>query len=265
MKNKDIYDWSLVSGGFDPLHSGHIKLFEEAKEISKKLCVILNSDNWLISKKGRHFMDQKERALILENLSIVDEIILQRNDEDGSSKNGLKKFRKKYTKEKVCFCNGGDRNNHEQILETNICNELNIDLCFEIGGKNKLNSSSVLLDNYSSKNCERPWGYFNVLSEGKNYKIKKIVIKDGQSLSEQIHKKRSEKWIIIIGSGIMYLDKERFMVSEGDFINIDKNKIHSIYNNGNQDLVILELQSGKYLGEDDIIRIRDKYGRAKKI
>ena len=81
--------------------------------------------------------------MILENLSVVDEIILQRNEEDGSSKNGLKEFRKKYTKEKVCFCNGGDRNNDEQILEADICNKLNIDLCFEIGGKNKLNSSST--------------------------------------------------------------------------------------------------------------------------
>ena len=63
----------------------------------------------------------------------------------------------------------------------------------------------------------------------------------------------------------MHLDKEKFAVSEGDFINIDKNKIHSIDNNGNQDLLILELQSGKYLGEDDIIRIKDKYGRASKI
>ena len=97
----------------------------------------------------------------------------------------------------------------------------------------------------------------------KTIRSKKINIKNGQSLSEQIHKKRSEKWIIISGSGIMHLDKEKFAVSEGDFINIDKNKIHSIDNNGkSRSINFLELQSGKYLGEDDIIRIKDKYGRA---
>lgn len=263
MKTKKKYDWAIISGGFDPIHGGHIKLLEDASNLADKICVILNSDEWLISKKGRYFMNQLERKIIIQNLSFVDQVIEQSNEKDQSSINGIIEFMKNHKNERVCFCNGGDRNSKEDIKEAEICKRFNITMEFGVGGSSKINSSSVLLSDYNNNKFKRPWGYFEILSEGQGYKIKKIIINPNESLSTQIHEKRHEKWIIVEGVGKMLLDKKEFSVKEGDFIAIDLNQIHSVQNTGEGKLSILELQKGSYLGEDDIKRLKDKYGREK--
>ena len=85
---------SVVSGGFDPIHSGHIEYIKEAKKIGEKLIVALNSDNWLIEKKGKYFLPFKERKVILESLVFVDEVIGFEDDEFGSCKNALRFLKK---------------------------------------------------------------------------------------------------------------------------------------------------------------------------
>ena len=91
----------------DPIHGGHIKLLEDASNLADKICVILNSDEWLISKKGRYFMNQLERKIIIQNLSFVDQVIEQSNEKDQSSIIGIIEFMKNHKNERVCFCNGG--------------------------------------------------------------------------------------------------------------------------------------------------------------
>lgn len=135
---------SVVSGGFDPVHSGHIAYFKAAKKLGDKLIVALNSDSWLIKKKGNFFMPFNERKIIIENFSVVHEVISFDDDEIGSATNALIKIKEMYPNSKIIFCNGGDRdakNSPEQKVE-GVRHE------FGVGGNDKKNSSSWVLDNY---------------------------------------------------------------------------------------------------------------------
>lgn len=108
---------------------------------------------------------------------------------------------------------------------------------------------------------EKPWGsYTNLIDE--NYsKVKKIVIKPGESPSYQYHFKRSEIWIIVSGIASVKIDGDVKTYSVGDIINIPKKAKHQVVNIGETDLIFVEVQLGEYFGEDDIVRIEDKYGR----
>ena len=100
---------SVVSGGFDPIHSGHISYIKAAKKFGDHLIIALNSDQWLVKKKGKPFMEFNERKTILENLRNVDEVIAFEDDKVGSAMNALHKIRNKYPDAHITFCNGGDR------------------------------------------------------------------------------------------------------------------------------------------------------------
>ena len=113
---------SVVSGGFDPIHSGHIAYFKAASNFGKKLIVALNSDDWLKKKKGRYFMPFDERKAVVENLAMVHEVINFEDDEVGSASNALLKLKLKYPNDQIIFCNGGDRKEGE-APETNLCKE----------------------------------------------------------------------------------------------------------------------------------------------
>ena len=130
----------VVSGGFDPIHSGHISYFKAARELGDKLIVALNSDEWLVKKKSSCFMPFKERKLLLENLSCVDSVIDFEDDNYGSASNALKKIKKMYPSDNIIFANGGDRNQNN-IPEMSI---EGIDFTFGVGGTNKINSSSYI-------------------------------------------------------------------------------------------------------------------------
>lgn len=108
----------------------------------------------------------------------------------------------------------------------------------------------------------RPWGYYLVLLDDKNTKVKKIVINSGQSPSYQYHLKRSETWVIIKGNGQIKINGNIKKCTAGDVIEIKTKDKHRITNDGLEDLVFIEVQRGVYFGEDDIVRIEDNYGRA---
>ena len=107
----------------------------------------------------------------------------------------------------------------------------------------------------------RPWGTFENLLDTNYCKVKKIIIKPGQAPSYQYHFKRSEVWIIVQGKGELKLDDVLYPVSNGDTLNIPLKAKHQIQNTGDEDLIFIEVQMGEYFGEDDIIRLEDKYGR----
>ena len=134
---------AVVSGGFDPIHSGHIDYLSEAKENADYLIVALNSDHWLSKKKGRPFMEFSERKQILESIKYVDEVI-DFDDTDGSCINALEKIKATYLDASIFFCNGGDRS-EENIPEKNV---EGIKFIFGVGGTNKKNSSSWILKNW---------------------------------------------------------------------------------------------------------------------
>tara|TARA_E500000178_G_C16893897_1_gene694829 strand:+ start:339 stop:689 length:351 start_codon:yes stop_codon:yes gene_type:complete len=108
---------------------------------------------------------------------------------------------------------------------------------------------------------KRPWGEFHVLSEDENYKVKKIIIRPGQRISYQFHNKRSEFWIVIKGSLSVVLDDNEYFLSKNETINIPLGSKHRAQNLSNNDVHFIEVQTGKYFGEDDIVRIDDDYNR----
>jgi cytidyltransferase-like protein len=139
---------SIVSGGFDPIHIGHVRLLKEAKKYGTELWVILNNDNWLIAKKGFIFMPQKERKEILEAIRYVDYVFITEHEpqpSDMSVCQDLLKIAPYYIGElgfSMRFCNGGDRK-EDNVPEYDICEKLGIELIFGVGG-DKVQSSTEL-------------------------------------------------------------------------------------------------------------------------
>ena len=135
---------AIVSGGFDPIHPGHIMMMEECKKFSDYLIVGLNSDVWLTRKKGNFFMDMKHRSYVVSRLKVGDET-MEFNDDDNSASDLLKKVVEKYPGTKVVFANGGDRSDPSKVRELEIAEKLKIELKFGVGGSHKESSSSDLL------------------------------------------------------------------------------------------------------------------------
>ena len=107
----------------------------------------------------------------------------------------------------------------------------------------------------------RPWGYFQILSDFPGYKIKKIVVKPQGALSLQRHRQRCEHWFTVGGTGTATVGGKTFPLKKGISVDIPQGAVHRLENKGNADLIIIEIQTGTYFGEDDIERLEDKYGR----
>ena len=148
MEVKIKKDIVLVSGGFDPIHSGHIKLIKEASNYGK-IIVLLNSDAWLRKKKGKEFLSFDERKIILNSIKNVIDVIPCGNV-DNTCIDGIKLAISKYPKNKIFFANGGDRND-DTTPEKIFCDENNIKPLWGIGGNKKSNSSSWILKKWSEK------------------------------------------------------------------------------------------------------------------
>jgi D-beta-D-heptose 7-phosphate kinase/D-beta-D-heptose 1-phosphate adenosyltransferase len=133
----------LVTGGFDPLHSGHLAYLKAARKLGDKLIVGINSDDWLVRKKGKNFLPEKERHEILSAIKYVDGCILF-NDQDDTSIEAIKNVKMLFPFAKIIFANGGDRtrdNIPEMVFE-------DVEFVFGVGGKDKKNSSSWILSKY---------------------------------------------------------------------------------------------------------------------
>lgn len=113
-----------------------------------------------------------------------------------------------------------------------------------------------------SENEERPWGRYEVIGGEASHKIKRIWISSGKQLSYQRHKFRAEHWFVIAGSGIAIVDGHEITITVGSSLDIAIGQLHRIRNTGNTDLIFIEVQTGTYFGEDDIVRVEDDFGRA---
>ena len=109
---------------------------------------------------------------------------------------------------------------------------------------------------------KRPWGYYQVLSDAPDHNVKRIVVTPGGCLSLQRHKQRSEHWYAVSGIGVATIDGNAFPLGCGIAVDIPTGAIHRLENVSDDDLVIIEVQTGTYFGEDDIERLEDRYGRA---
>jgi mannose-6-phosphate isomerase-like protein (cupin superfamily) len=114
----------------------------------------------------------------------------------------------------------------------------------------------------SPKFDRRPWGTFTVLDEGKDYKVKRIEVLPGKRLSYQKHSKRVEHWVVVQGAATVTLNDREIILATGETIDIPIGVAHRVRNSNNEALILIEVQRGTYLGEDDIVRLQDDFGRA---
>lgn len=114
----------------------------------------------------------------------------------------------------------------------------------------------------SPKFDQRPWGCFTVIDEGLGYKVKRIEVLPGKRLSYQRHARRSEHWVVVLGRALVTIDGKEYELKVGEHIDIPMGSAHRVENPADELLVFIEVQRGDYLGEDDIVRLQDDYGRA---
>ncbi len=219
----------LCTGGFDPIHSGHVDYLNEASKLGDTLVVGLNSDEWLQRKKGKAFMPWEERKYILEALGCVDSVI-GFDDSDGTANDAIEQVRPDI------FANGGDRNMFNTPETKNSL--MGVTYAYGIGG-GKVNSSSSVL---------RKWGWFNTLFTAKDYKVKELRVMPKCELSNQRHSKREEHWIVLTGHGTL----NGKPLNKYEYIRV--NEWHHLVNTGNEPLIIIETQIGE-CDEEDIYKI----------
>ncbi|PIU40386.1 MAG: hypothetical protein COT00_01925 [Candidatus Omnitrophica bacterium CG07_land_8_20_14_0_80_50_8] len=109
--------------------------------------------------------------------------------------------------------------------------------------------------------CHRPWGHYEILRKGTGFEVKLLELDPSLRFSLQKHFRRSEKWIVVSGEGIVELGQQKISIKKGSFIDVPIGEIHRVYNTGKVPLVIIEVQIGDYLEEDDIVRFEDDFGR----
>jgi cytidyltransferase-like protein len=245
----------LVTGGFDPLHSGHIAYFRAARELGDKLIVGINSDAWLERKKGRAFMPFDERSMIVGNLLIVDGWI-DFDDSDGSACDAIRKVKEIFPDDEIIFANGGDRTaqNIPEMIETDVT------FMFGVGGEDKKNSSSWILEEWKAPKTERPWGYYRVLHEVTGTKVKELTINPGEQISLQRHFKRNEFWFVTSGNcDVISTMSNGYMLpvvvlgKHGNH-HVLQGEWHQIKNPYSDPCKIVEIQYGSDCVEEDIER-----------
>jgi cytidyltransferase-like protein len=247
----------LITGGFDPIHSGHIAYIQAAKKLGDLLIVGVNSDEWLTRKKGAPFMPFAERSAILKNIIGVD-FVIDFDDSDGSAKHALWMVRQSYPGNHIVFANGGDRTD-KNIPEMDIADS-NISFAFGIGGMDKKNSSSWILQEWKAPKTERPWGYYRVLHQVSGMKVKELTVDPGQSLSMQRHAHRAEYWIVSEGECIVKTQlSSGYSLPSTHLHPHQEYKIavaewHQLTNPFDVPCKIVEIQYGKLCEEEDIER-----------
>ena len=249
----------IVTGGFDPLHSGHIEYFKAAKELGDHLVVGVNSDAWLARKKGRPFMPFEERAAIIKELECVDEVIGFNDDDDSACKAIGQVLATKGSSWTVVFANGGDRTNTTTPEYTTYGNANDVEFVFGVGGEDKKNSSSWILKEWSQPTTERAWGRYTVLDQGNGWQVKQLEFYEEHALSDQRHFKRSEHWHVVDGVINMFLEdksgnKTSHLLVPGDSIDIPVGYWHKAVNLDNKSAKVIEVWMGQELTEDDIER-----------
>jgi cytidyltransferase-like protein len=245
----------LVTGGFDPLHSGHIAYFKAARNLGDKLVVGVNSDEWLTRKKGRPFMSFEERCAIIKELACVDQVI-GFNDSDNTANHAIFQLQSTTgSSTKIIFANGGDRTK-SNIPEMQYNN---VEFVFGVGGENKANSSSWILKEWSQPTTERTWGTYTILDKGPGWQVKQLAFTSGKSLSDQRHFDRSEHWHVVEGEIQMTLeydngDKITNIYTKGSSIDIPVLTWHKAVNTGVKTARVIEVWLGDNLTENDIER-----------
>jgi len=239
----------IVTGGFDPIHSGHIAYLNAAALLGDQLFVGVNSDAWLERKKGRAFMPLAERRAIVGNLKPVN-ATLEFDDSDNSACSLIEIVKRQYPYAEIIFANGGDRT-RENIPEMSV---EGVTFAFGVGGENKANSSSWILEDWKAPKTYRPWGYYRVLYDIPGTKVKELVVEPGKSLSMQRHRLRSEYWKVTEGMARVVNDTGTTTLGVHGSYFVARTEWHQLTNPFPEPLKMIEIQYGPECIEEDIER-----------
>jgi cytidyltransferase-like protein len=250
----------LITGGFDPVHQGHISYIRSAAELGDLLIVGLNSDAWLTRKKSQPFMPMVERRAVVSSIRWVDEVI-EYDDSDDSSCAAISIVRSRYPDADIIFANGGDRGRSNTPELSMLQSDPKLSFVWSVGGDNKANSSSWILKEWKTPKTDRAWGYYRVLHQDeRQVKVKELTVDPGKRLSLQKHSKRSEFWFVAHGQASVYTincsSDIELMGVFGRFQNlwIQNGQWHQLVNDSDEPLRLIEIQYGENCIEDDIIR-----------
>ena len=246
-------DCVIISGGFDPIHIGHLRMIQESSKLASRLIVIVNSDKFLIEKKGYTFMPIEERLEIIMGFSEVYRAVESIDDDQTVCKTLEWLAEEENIK---CFANGGDRKNEADIPEAKICKKYNIDMEFNVGG-GKIQSSSSLV----SGEVDKPWGSYKTFEKGEGYLLKRMTVLPDEILSLQAHKHRAEHWFVVEGTATIECDGETKTVEQYESFFIPLGSKHRLSNLSGNVLKVVEVQIGDTLSEEDIVRYEDRYQR----
>lgn len=250
-----------ISGGFDPIHPGHIRLIQEAAKLGSSLTVILNNDNWLKAKKGFSFMSEQERREILLAIRRVDNVIITHhteNPEDMSVCAELEMVRPDV------FVNAGDRKS-ENVPEVALCDKLSIELVFGATDQEPYENHSSSLIRAAAPHAQfkkTPWGCMETYRTEKDWWVKSLTIDPSQRVSLQKHFKRGETWFCVEGEFMVEIGPDKLKQKLGlhESFRIFPETIHRIANETDKPATLIEVAQGEAL-EDDIERLEDDYGR----
>lgn len=247
----------LFTGGFDPIHSGHISVIKEAQKLGEVI-LGLNSDEWLRRKKGKEFLSFNERKSILDEFKNIVKVI-EFDDSDDSACNAIQKVLDYYPNDNIIFVNGGDRIKSNIPEIEKFKDNPRVKFKFKIGGDIKKNSSSWILKNWINHTEKRVWGDSITYHESNESKVKRLIIEPNKSISMQYHNNRNEFWFVEEGLGKLTTlenDQEIFLkfLEKHTYFHVPKGVWHKLYNNNNTNLEIIEIQYGEKCSEIDIIR-----------
>ena len=248
----------IFTGGFDPIHSGHISCIKEARKLGR-VVIGLNSDEWLTRKKGKPFLTFEERKAVLDEFKNI-LCVIAFDDSDDTASDAIRQVMNLFPKNKIIFVNGGDRT-EGNIPELEVFHDCpRVSFQFGIGGENKKNSSSSILSDWKHPTEKRNWGDSMTYYNSTETKVKRLILEPGKSISMQYHLQRSEFWFVESGSGTIYTyDKDNIIkvqdIYKHEMHHVPVGKWHKLKAHSDIELCIVEIQYGNLCDEKDIVRI----------
>ena len=240
----------VIAGNFDIIHPGYVYMFNEMREHCDNLIVLLHEDPSLERpEKLKPALSVSDRIDMLQGLGLCDDIVTYKYEAVLYDLLRIGSFDIRFL---------GDDYKDKPFTG----DDLNIPIHYLSRDHNwSTTKFKTLISNSLKEVDERPWGKYEVLLDADNVKVKRITVNPGQRLSYQYHNKRKEQWTIVEGNLTIILDDEKVFRNKGESITIPLGAKHRAWNETDEPVIFIEVQTGTYFGEDDIIRIEDDYAR----